>query len=409
MSAVKLDSYVVQPVQGDVTTPAGFRAAGIHCGIKRRRKDLALIVSDMPAAGAGVFTRNRVKAAPVLVTRKRLQAGNPVSAIVINSGNANACTGERGLRDAQNMCRLTAEALNLPAEQILVCSTGVIGEPLPMAAVAAGIPAAAAALSPDLGLDAAEAILTTDTFAKHAAAVAEGGWGRFHIGGIAKGSGMIHPDMATMLAFITTDAQVSAALLRRLLIRAVDRSFNCISVDGDMSTNDTVLLLANGLSGVEIGAHPDTLAAFGSALHQVCDSLARQIVRDGEGATKTIEILVKGAGETVDAREIARAIATSSLVKTALYGADANWGRILAAMGSTSVAFEPDAVEIFFNDLQILQPSFRSVFDEAEAKEILSRPEVRITVDLHMGTASATYWTCDLSEKYVRINSSYRS
>jgi glutamate N-acetyltransferase/amino-acid N-acetyltransferase len=409
MSTIELESHVIEEIEGNITAAAGFRAAGIHCGIKRRRKDLGLIVSDCPATAAGVFTRNRVKAAPVLVSRQRLDASPQVSAIVVNSGNANACTGERGLADAREMCRGTAEDLGLREEEVLVCSTGVIGEALPMDRIRTGISAAAAALSPSGGIDAAEAILTTDTFVKHTAVAVEGPWGRFHIGGIAKGSGMIHPNMATMLAFLTTDARVSPSLLRRSLRRAVDRSFNCISVDGDMSTNDTVLLLANGTSGVNIDDDRDARSAFAEALEHVCVALAQQIVRDGEGATKVIEVVVNGAFETVDARELAQVIATSSLVKTAVHGADANWGRILAAMGGSSVAFDPEKVEIYFDDLPILLQGFCAEFDEVVAAAVLSKPEVRITVELNLGSSSATFWTCDLTEEYVRINASYRS
>lgn len=394
-------------VSGGVTAPQGYTAAGVHCGIKRTRKDLALIFSERPAAGAGVFTRNRVKGAPLTVTAEHLEKG-PVRAIVANSGIANVCNGPQGLADAREMAELAAQALGLKPHEALVASTGVIGEPLPMDKVRAGIAMAARTLSKEGGGAAAEAILTTDTRTKEIAVEWETGGGWVRLGGIAKGSGMIHPDMATMLAFLTTDAEVDEAPLRAILKRVVDRSFNMLTVDGDTSTNDMVLLLANGRSGVRLESEEE-LAGLEAALTQAAVHLTREMARDGEGATKLVEVRVSGAASEEDARAAAKAIAGSSLVKTAVYGEDAYWGRVLAAVGYSGAEFDPGRVQIAFGDLTVAVGGQGIAYDDEQAAAIMREPEIRISVDLGSGSASAVAWTCDLTYDYVKINSGYRT
>jgi glutamate N-acetyltransferase/amino-acid N-acetyltransferase len=396
---------------GGITAPKGFRAAGIHCGVKKSKKDLCLVVSDVPAAAAVVLTTNRVQAAPVLVTREQMGRGRVFRAIVVNSGNANACTGDRGMDDAWAMVGATASALNVRPGEVLVSSTGVIGQFLPIGTITEGIKKAAAFLSPLGGDAAAEAIITTDTFVKEHALVFDWDGVRVTMGGMAKGSGMIAPNMATMLAFVTTDAAVSPAVLHSSLSRAADRSFNRISVDGDTSTNDMVAVLANGESGAEplTEAAGPQYEAFYAALEEMLVTLSKMIVKDGEGATKFIEINVTGAGDEAAAVKAARAIANSNLVKTAINGEDANWGRILAAVGYSGIEFDPANVEIFFGSVPILRRNYTIDFSEEEAKKVLSRKEITITVSLHQGEGSASFWTCDLSKEYVAINANYRT
>jgi len=398
-------------ISGGITAPRGFVAAGIHCGVKKAKKDLALVLSTVPAATAATFTTNRVMAAPIVVSKEHLGLSPLMRAIVVNSGNANACTGERGMADARLMAHTAGEALGIAPGGILVSSTGVIGQYLPIEKICAGIIAAAAAVGPDGGTDAAEAIRTTDTFTKEIAVRTFVAGFPVVIGGMAKGSGMIAPNMATMLAFVTTDAAVDPALLDRTLREVVDRSFNRISVDGETSTNDMVALLANGRAGNPTLATPDDpgYPAFRDALEHVLVRLSKMIVVDGEGATKFVEINVKGAADEVAAVRSARSVATSALVKTALHGEDANWGRILAALGYSGVEFDPSAVEIHFGDLPVLRRNYRIDFSEERVKEILSRREITITIDLNQGTASASFWTCDLSKEYVDINANYRT
>ncbi|MBY6277081.1 bifunctional glutamate N-acetyltransferase/amino-acid acetyltransferase ArgJ [Symbiobacterium thermophilum] len=397
---------------GGVTAPAGFVAAGACADIKGNgagKKDVALLASRVPCAAAGVYTTNLVKAAPVVLTRGRTETGE-LQAVVANSGNANACTGEQGIRDAAEMARLAAEALGIRPELVGVASTGVIGVPLPMDRVSAGIRAAAAALSPEGGADAAEAIMTTDTFPKQVAARLEIGGATVTIGAMAKGSGMIHPNMATMLGFVTTDAAVDAAALREALREATDRSFNMITVDGDTSTNDMVLVLANGLAGnpriMPGSAH---YRAFADALAAVLIHLAKEIARDGEGATKLIEVRVKGAATLSDARKAARAVCGSNLVKAAVFGEDANWGRVLAALGYSGAQFDPGRVDLWLGDLQMMRAGEPVAFDEAAAARVLREKEVVFTADLHAGECEATAWGCDLTYDYVKINGSYRT
>jgi glutamate N-acetyltransferase / amino-acid N-acetyltransferase len=398
-------------IVGGITAPRGFLAAGIHCGVKKAKKDLALLVSAVPAVTAATFTTNRVVAAPIIVTRENLEQSHLTRAVVVNSGNANACTGERGLADARLMTHTTGEALGLDPRAVLVSSTGVIGQYLPIEKICAGIRTAAASLNADGGRDAAEAIRTTDTFTKEIAVRAVVAGVPVVIGGMAKGSGMIAPNMATMLAFVTTDAAVAPELLDRTLREVVDRSFNRISVDGETSTNDMVALLANGQSGNPVlkTSADDGYAAFREALEHVLVKLSKMIVVDGEGATKFVEINVQGAADEQTAVRAARAVANSALVKTALNGEDANWGRILAALGYSGIEFDPAAVEIHFGDLPVLRKNYRIDFSEERAKDILSRREITITIGLHQGEAAASFWTCDLSKEYVAINANYRT
>ncbi len=396
-------------IEGGIAAPRGFVAGGLACGIRDESKDLAIVRSAVPATVAAVFTTNRVQAAPVLLDKEQMKGGR-CSAIVVNSGVANACTGDRGMADGREMIRLGAEALGIPPAEVMIASTGVIGRHLPMQKIADGITRLGGALSANGGADAAEAIMTTDTKPKQAAVEIEIDGHTVRVGGMAKGAGMIAPNMATMLGFVTTDARLEQPALLAALRRANARSFNRISVDGDMSTNDTVLLLANGEAmTTTIDEGTAAFESFCEALQHVMTSLAMQIVRDGEGATRLVEIHVKGAPSEADADTAARLVANSNLVKTAIHGADANWGRILPAIGSSAIEFDPSNTEIFFGDLRILAPDYQSDFDEARAKEILSQSDVRITIDLHAGEGQARFWTCDLSKDYVDINASYRT
>ncbi|MEW6523992.1 MAG: bifunctional glutamate N-acetyltransferase/amino-acid acetyltransferase ArgJ [Bacillota bacterium] len=394
---------------GHVTSPAGFLAAGVHAGIKRSREDLAIIASDRQAAAAAVFTTNRVKAAPVLYTRRALR-GNRLQAVVANSGNANACTGPTGYRDARTMAGDTARALGLKATRVAVASTGVIGVPLPMDQVRPGIAAAVHALSVEGGPGAARAIMTTDTFPKTLAARFSAHGTEYIVGGMAKGSGMIHPQMATTLGFITTDACLDGTDLAGCLRQAIDVSFNMITVDGDTSTNDMVLVMANGAAGGPrlLPGTPE-LEAFGQALEAVCTGLAKQVVMDGEGATKFMEVKVGGAASVKDARKAARAVAGSSLVKTAVFGADGNWGRILCALGYSGARFRPERVNLAICGLKVVSGGCPVNYSESHLKELLSSREILVSVHLGAGEAEAISWGCDLTYEYVRINGSYRS
>ncbi|MDI6631965.1 MAG: bifunctional glutamate N-acetyltransferase/amino-acid acetyltransferase ArgJ [Bacillota bacterium] len=399
----------MQWVEGGVTAPGGFLASGVAAGIKKTKKDLALLFSTVLAAAAGVFTTNRVKAAPLLVTAARLEKG-VAQAVVVNSGNANACNGPEGYADALAMGRAAAQALNLPEELVLVSSTGVIGQRLPLEKIEAALPAAAAALDAGGHLAAAEAILTTDTVVKEAAVRFSLGGSTCTIGGMAKGSGMIHPNMATMLAFLTTDVAIKPELLRRALKEAVDASFNMITVDGDTSTNDMVVVLANGRAqNPEINADGPDYAAFVQALTAVAAELAKKVARDGEGATCLIEVRVKGARSDADARLAARAIAASNLVKAAVFGRDANWGRILCAAGYSGAVFDPGKVDIFLGAEQVAADGAGLAFYEERASAELERDPVVITVNFKEGEGAAVAWGCDLTYDYVRINASYRT
>jgi glutamate N-acetyltransferase/amino-acid N-acetyltransferase len=395
---------------GGITAPLGFRAAGMYCGIRKIKKDIAMIVSDAPATAAGVFTLNKTQAAPVLVDKIQLKRSPVFSAIVVNSGNANACTGERGLNDAWEMVRATAIAVNVPEERVMISSTGVIGQYMPMDKISPAIAELAAKVSKTGNSDAAEAIMTTDTFPKEAAVKFTLGGKTVTIGGVAKGSGMIAPNMATMLAFVTTDIALDQVLLAKALQGANKRSFNRITVDGDMSTNDMVLVLANGMArNSRVTDNSEEYQLFAAALEYVLIKLAKMIAKDGEGATKLIEIMVKGARSEEEAVQAARAIANSNLVKTAMHGADANWGRILAAVGYSGIDFNPDNVEISFGELPVLRPNYEIVLDEEKARDLLLKDSVMIVVNLNQGSQFARFWTCDLTKEYVHINASYRS
>ena len=391
------------------TWPEGFRSAAVAAGIKKKKgTDLGLIFSEVPANAAAVFTRNRVQAAPVLVDRQHLQSGK-CQALIVNSGNANCCTGEQGMRDAFSMCRFAAEALHISEELVCAASTGVIGQPMPIGKVQAAMPELAKALR-DEGLDDfARAIMTTDLVPKIVSVQGQIKNRSFRMTGAAKGSGMIRPDMATMLCFVCTDIDVPCAKLRDALRIAADLSFNRITVDGDTSTNDMVLVMANGLSGAKVETAED-MQIFQSLLNEVLLGLARMVVKDGEGATKLVEIAVKGAASDADARKVADTIAHSNLVKTALFGEDANWGRILAAAGRSGVAIDPDKTDIFFNEVQMAKNGMTcGDAAEAEATKVLKTTEYVITVNLNAGTGKASVLTCDFSIDYVKINADYRS
>jgi glutamate N-acetyltransferase/amino-acid N-acetyltransferase len=392
-----------------VTAPLGFRAAGVAAGIKPGRLDLALLAADAGCAAAGVFTTNRAQAAPVVVSREHLHDGL-ARAVVVNAGCANAGTGEGGLADAREMAEAAARAVGCRPSEVVVASTGVIGVPLPMEKIRCGIASAAGALRRDGGEDAARAILTTDTHPKQALVefALDGRTGR--VGAMAKGAGMIAPNMATMLAFFTTDATVSPHLLRRALREAVGESLNRITVDGDTSTNDMAVVLASGALDapaiLDEGADYD---AFRSALTAAARSIAAQIVRDGEGATRVAEVRVEGARSADEADRIARTVAESPLFKTALHGADPNWGRILAAVGRAGVDVDMDRVDVYLGDVWVAEAGRAREYDEDAAHRALLEDTVLVRVRLRAGSAEGWMWTCDLSKAYVDINASYRS
>ncbi len=394
---------------GSVTSPKGFSAAGIFCGIKKKKKDLALIYSEIPFTAAGTFTINKVKAAPLLLTRSIVMKEKSARAVIVNSGNANACTGESGYKDALAMQAYCAEKLNLAARDVLVSSTGVIGQKLPMEILKKGIADIVPQLSGNGGIDAAEAIMTTDTRIKSFAVKMRLSSGEAVLGGICKGSGMIAPNMATMLAFISTDAAVEKKVLQALLSEAVKISFNKISVDVETSTNDMVIVMANGAAGIEVKENSEDAAVFLEALTALCKEMAKSIVSDGEGATKLVTSNVTNAKSSEDADLVGKSIANSSLVKTALHGSDANWGRILSAAGQSGADIDPSRISISFDDLSVLLPNYELKLNEEMASKILSKNEFCINVDLGIGTAESTWWTCDLSEEYVKINADYRT
>jgi glutamate N-acetyltransferase/amino-acid N-acetyltransferase len=389
----------------------GFKAAGTAAGIKKRGGlDLALIVADQPVAASGVFTRNRVKAAPVLLARARLRRG-VAQAILVNSGNANACTGAEGRAAARETCRVASRLLNLRESLVLPCSTGVIGQPLPAEKIAQALPVLVANLRPEGLPEAARAIMTTDTRPKMAQAQGKIAGGTVTVAGIAKGAGMIHPDMATLLAFVLTDAAIAPKALKTFLKVAVDQSFNRITVDGDTSTNDTVLILAGGRAGNRpLNGGSSGSPAFQEMLISVMQDLARQVVADGEGATRVYRILVQGAANAAEAKKAAATIATSPLVKTAMAGADVNWGRLMAALGRSGALFSPSKVDISFGPHQVVKNG-QGLGEQAEtaAKKVILQGPFTISVHLHQGGFSDYYDTCDLTENYIRINASYRS
>ena len=395
-------------VTGSVTAPRGFKAAGVHAGIRASRPDLALIVSERPAVIAGVFTTNRIQAAPVKLCRERL-ARRQARAIIVNSGNANACTGSQGLADAKRMAFLVAERLGLDEETVFVCSTGAIGVPLPMDKVESGIMEAVEALSKDGGASAAKAILTTDTVDKQAAAELTVDGVQVRVGAMGKGAGMIEPNMATLLAFLTTDAVVEPGALQDCLSHAVADSFNKISVDGDQSTNDTVLFMANGAAGNRaLNVKHPAWDVFSAAVNKITEQIALKLVQDGEGATKLVTVKVRGAASAEDAAKAARAVANSLLVKTSWYGCDPNWGRVMGAVGYSGADVREDLVEISYDGVCIVKNGQQAPEVHVEdLKRVLARKNFVLNIDLHLGDGTDTVYTCDCTKEYVRINSKY--
>lgn len=401
----------MKTIQAKITAPKGFQAAGVKAGIKKSGKeDLAVIYSDVPANIAGVFTTNLMAAAPVQVSKQVVQQGK-AQAIVVNSGCANACTGEQGLADAKAMTELTAKALKLSADAVAVASTGVIGVNLPMDKIAQGIEKAVSALSYDGHDKAMQAILTTDLVAKEQAYELSLGGKTVRLAGMAKGSGMIHPNMATMLCFITTDAQIAPEILQQALKEAVKVSFNMVTVDGDTSTNDMVLVLANGLAENEVitSTEQADYDAFAKALTALCIDLAKKVARDGEGATKFLEVQVKGAKDFAEGKTVAMSIAKSPLVKTAFFGEDPNWGRIVCAAGYAGVSFDPNVLSLELGGLKIVEKGQGIAVDEKALKKVMAQPDIVLTLDLQQGDTAVTAWTCDFSYEYVKINGEYHT
>jgi len=400
-------------VEGSLASARGFRGAAIAAGIKKTRGalDLALILGDPPATtAAGLFTTNLVLAAPVLLSRQNLaESHGRCRAVLVNSGNANACTGRKGMQTARESARAAAKLLSLQPAQVLLASTGVIGVPLELGLVTNQLPSLVESLSIENAAAVARAIMTTDTFPKSCVVRSEVGGRPVYLAGIAKGAGMIHPRMATLLSFLTTDALIGPRTLQNLLRAAVQVSFNRITVDGDTSTNDTVLALASGVSAVGVRPGNTSWAWFLEGLTQLCQTLAKMIARDGEGAKKLVIVEVQGARKPSDAERIARAIANSPLVKTAIAGSDPNWGRIICAAGYSGALFDPDKVDIRVNDLLLCRDGVDAGFDDASARKELDRKEMTLRLDLHQGKASAHIWTCDLTHDYITINASYRT
>ena len=403
-------------ISGGVCAARGFRAAGVHCGVKASsrpdKNDLAMILSERECSAAAVFTRNKVKAAPVYVTREHLEKGRAWG-VIANSGNANACC-PMSRENARAMCAAAARATGHEPEDFVVCSTGVIGQTINIAAIEAGVPQVAEKLDRDGSLAAAKAIMTTDTVEKEIALALTIGGREVKLGAIAKGSGMIHPNMGTMLAFITTDCAISAEMLSQALQAVTPRTFNRVTVDGDTSTNDTCAILANGMAGNrEIREKDEDYRSFLEALEVVCRYLSRAIAGDGEGASRLVTGMVSGAASEETAEQLAKAVVGSALVKAAMFGADANWGRVLCAMGYAGVEFDPEGVDVTFRseqgEVSVCAAGRALAFDEAKAKEVLSQKEVIIDVTLHEGAGQAECWGCDLTYDYVKINGDYRT
>ena len=407
----------MKKIQGGVTVARGFEAAGTQAAIKyQNRKDMALIYSQAPCVLAGTFTSNVVKAAPVLWDKKIVEEAPFGQAVIVNAGIANACTGKEGYEYCRRTARRAGDVLGIPENAVLVASTGVIGMQLPIEKIEAGVESLAGekAATLEAGTQAAQAIMTTDTISKQAAAEIEVGGVTVRVGGMSKGSGMIHPNMCTMLGFVTTDAVISKELLSRTLKEDVKDTFNMISVDGDTSTNDTLLVMANGMAGnEEIKEGTPEYEEFKAALHYVNASLARMMAGDGEGAKALLEVTVSGAASKEDARTLSRSVVSSNLVKAAVYGHDANWGRILCALGYSGVSFDPERVDVSFvsnaGEVQVCQNGMATDYSEEKAGKILSESEVTVLVDMHAGNESATAWGCDLTYDYVKINGDYRS
>ena len=404
-------------IEGGVTAAKGFEAAGVEAGIKyKERKDMALVYSQAPCIGAGTFTSNVVKAAPVLWDKKLVEESPFLQAVVVNSGIANACTGEQGREYCKRTAAKAAECLGIPENSVLVASTGVIGMQLPIERIEKGVELLAAAKETGIvaGTGAAEAIMTTDTVSKEVAVIFEIGGKTVTMGGMCKGSGMIHPNMCTMLGFVTTDLAISKELLTKALKEDVEDTFNMISVDGDTSTNDTLLLFANGMAGnPEITEENEDYQIFKEALRYVNTTLAKKMAGDGEGATALFEVKVIHAATRQDARVLSKSVITSSLTKAAIFGHDANWGRILCALGYSGAQFDPEKLELSFESsagkILIYKDGTAAPYSEEEATKILSRPEVTVVADMKAGEESATAWGCDLTYDYVKINADYRS
>ena len=407
----------MEHIKGGVTAAKGFMAAGVEANVKyKNRKDMAMVYSQVPCKAAGVFTSNVVKAAPVVWDREKINTSPYIQAVVVNSGIANACTGRQGYAYCQETADAAAGALQIPGDCVLVASTGVIGMQLPMDKITAGVAALAGCLkdTQEAGTQAAEAIMTTDTISKQVAVQFEAGGKTVTVGGMSKGSGMIHPNMCTMLGFVTTDIAISKELLQEALSADVVDTFNMISVDGDTSTNDTLVVLANGCAGnPEITEKNEDYLHFCQALHEVNETLAKMMAGDGEGATSLFETKVIHAANKEDARTLAKSVICSSLTKAAIFGHDANWGRILCALGYSGASFDPEAIELFFESsagrIQIYKDGQATDYSEEEATKILSCPVVTVVVDMKMGEAQATAWGCDLTYDYVKINADYRS
>ncbi|MFB5661375.1 bifunctional glutamate N-acetyltransferase/amino-acid acetyltransferase ArgJ [Alteribacillus sp. HJP-4] len=410
MKTIQKLNSIVEVTGGTIITPRGFKAAGIHSKVKRKRNDLGAILCDVPASSAAVYTLNQIQAAPLQVTKESIAEEGRLRAIVVNSGNANSCTGEQGLLDAYEMRNASAHQFDLPEHQVAVTSTGVIGEPMPMEKVLNGIKQ----LEPKPAYQDAEAfneaIMTTDKAKKHACFQTKIDGKKITVAGTAKGSGMIHPNMATMLSFITTDAAIEPKHLQTALSEITNKTFNRITVDGDTSTNDMVVVMASGLAENEAlqPEHPEW-KTFVDALEQTSQELAKKIARDGEGATKLVEVNVTGAASEKEAGQAAKQIVGSDLVKTAIYGTDANWGRIIVALGYSEVQLNPDTIDIWLGPIQTLKQSRPVSFSEEEAKAYLEQEDITITVDLNISGSSGKAWGCDLTYDYVRINAGYRT
>ncbi len=404
----------ITKIPGGVCAPKGFLAGGIHCGIRKnvKKKDLAILYCEKPCTAAAVYTQNKVYGAPITVTRENIADG-AAKAVLCNSGNANTCNAD-GVEKAESMCRMLADALGIEKKDIIIASTGVIGQPLDIEPIREGIAALAPVLSPDGGHAAAEAIMTTDLAVKECAVYTEIGGKTIRIGATAKGSGMIHPNMATLLCFIATDAAISAPMLQTALKKSIRDTFNMVSIDGDTSTNDMASILANGLAGnPAITAPGQELDDFCTALRFVLTDLARKIAADGEGATKLLECIVTGAPDEKTAKTVAKSVITSSLVKTAMFGEDANWGRILCAIGYADADFSIDSIDVYLcspaGKLQVCQDGFGVAFSEQTAAKILAEKEISMQIDMKQGNACATAWGCDLTYDYVKINGDYRT
>lgn len=403
-------STIQQVQNGSIVTPNGFKATGTHCGLKRKKLDIGMIYSEKPATAAAVYTLNAVQAAPLHITKESIDQEHKLQAIIVNSANANACTGPQGEADARLMRELTASHLSLPEHLVAVSSTGVIGELLPMDKVKKGINQLIATHKSEDVEAFNQAILTTDTFTKSTCYTAKINGKSITLAGSCKGSGMIKPNMATMLSFITTDLNIEATYLQQALNETVNKTFNCVTVDGDTSTNDTVIVMANGYANNEsLTPNSKDWPIFIELLQQVSEDLAKMIARDGEGATKLIEVIVDNAHSSTDAIKIAKSVVGSSLVKTAMYGADANWGRILAAIGYSGVPINPNIIDVSIGDIQMLEAGSPVEFDETNATNYLEQDTIQIYIDVKLGNESGKAWGCDLTYDYVKINASYRS